>query len=78
METIFYYKTASDIWHFSTGVSKEATKAVQYKRMLEKMRKQVVRLYLNVPEHFELIKANYRTPDYWARRTWQEEYEEQN
>lgn len=76
METIYYYKTASDIWHFSTGVEKEASRAVQYKRMLEYSKRKVIRLYLNVPEHFDIIRENFYTPGYWKSRTWQDEYEE--
>lgn len=74
--TIYYYKTSSDTWHFSTGVSKDAFTGSLYKRDLERGGKKVEKLYLNIPEHFEIIKKNYRTPEYWAGRTWIDEYEE--
>lgn len=76
METIYYYKTASDIWHFSNGVTKEARTGSEYKRMMEYAKRKVVRLYLNVPDQFEIIKEKFRTPEYWVGRTWEDEYEE--
>ena len=78
MEPIYYYKTASDIWHFSTGESLPALKGNELQRKLRNSGKRVIRLYLNVPEHFEIIKSIYKTPDYWRNRTWQDEYEEED
>ena len=77
METIYYYKTISDTWHFSTGVSRDASKAVEYMRMLRQKKTNVRRLYLDIPEDFEMIKRLYRTPEYWSKRTWKDEYNEE-
>lgn len=76
METIYYYKTASDIWHFSTGVTRSAQKGCDYLRMLRYAKKKVERLYLNEPADFAVIKAHFGSPEYWRGRTWQDEYEE--
>lgn len=76
METIYYYKTISDIWHFSTGVSRNAPKACDYLRMLRYAKKNIIKLYLNEPRDFETIKEHFYSPEYWDGRTWQDEYEE--
>ena len=75
MEKIYYYKTISDTWNFSTGVSLGARKANEY---LQKLRRtnNVEKLYLNEPKHFELIKSVFFTQNYWNGRTWQDEYYE--
>ena len=80
METIYYYKTISDTWHFSTGVVRNAQKGVEYLRMLRcGCKKDVQRLYLNDDKDFEKIKEVFYTPSYWEGRTWIDEYnEEQN
>ena len=75
-ETIYYYKTSSDTWVFSTYVKRDARKAVEYLRMLRRMKKEVVRLYLDVPDDFEFIKRVFFNKDYWEGRSWQDEYEE--
>lgn len=75
MDKIYYYKTASDTWHFSTGRSLDAMRGNDYLRTLRR-NNVVEKLYLDVPEHFETIKRNFRTTGYWSGRTWQDEYEE--
>lgn len=74
--TIYYYKTSSDIWVFSTCRKIEARKAIDYLFRLRGEGNMIEKLYLNIPEHFEFIKAAFFTPDYWIGRTWQDEYEE--
>jgi len=76
METIYYYKTISDTWHISNGMSLEAREANSFLHKIRKTRS-VVRLYLDVPEHFEIIKKNFHSPEYWEGRSWQDEYEEE-
>ena len=76
MGNIYYYKTASDIWVFSSCRKYEAKKAVDYLRRLRSEGYRVERLYLDVPEHFEFIKALFFNKDYWDGRSWQDEYEE--
>lgn len=78
MEKVYYYKTASDTWHFSTGVVKDALRGSQYKRMLEYAGRKVEKLYLNVPDHFDKIKTLFHSRSYWDGRTWMDEYEERN
>lgn len=34
----------------------------------------VIKLYLDIPEDFEIIKRTFFSPSYWEERTWQEEY----
>ena len=75
MGPIYYYKTISDTWHISNGMSLEAREANEFLHKVGRARS-VVKLYLNVPEHFEIIKEQFRTPDYWKGRTWQDEYNE--
>lgn len=77
MDTIYYYKTVSDTWHFSTGVTRDARRAVDYLRMLRYAKKQVVKLYLNNPDDFSVVKTQFYSPEYWAGRSWQDEYNEE-
>ena len=77
MEPIYYYKTISDTWHFSTGKSLDAMSGNDYLRRLRRSG-DVEKLYLDVPEHFEIIKKRFRTPDYRRGRSWQDEYNEED
>lgn len=76
MTIVYYYKTASDIWVFSTCRKLQARDAVDYLRRLRDDKVHVEKLYLNVPEHFEFIKRAFFNDDYWSGRSWQDEYEE--
>lgn len=75
MKPIYYYKTVSDTWHISNGMSLGAREA---NGLLHNMRRtrSVVRLYLDVPEHFEIIKDLFFNKDYWEGRSWLDEYNE--
>lgn len=63
MDRIYYYKTSDGMWHFSTGVKKDDAKAGEYIRMLRRIRKDVERLYLDIPQDFRKIKKVFGIPD---------------
>ena len=74
MGKVYYYKTVGDVWHFSTGVSRDARRGNDYLRMLRYSGREVEKLYLDLPEDFEIIKSTFYSPEYWKGRTWEEEY----
>ena len=73
-ETIYFYITGDGSFHFSNGVDKPELRAGEYFRVLRKLGYPTEQLHLDNPEHFELIKAKFRSENYWIGRTWVEEY----
>lgn len=77
MEKIYYYKRSSGAWVFlvdgQTIVKDDAFKGAQYHRMLRFAKKELWRLYLDLPEDFEKIKQSFFTPEYWKNRDWKKE-----
>ena len=75
MDKIYYYKTEDGIWHFSTGVKKDDSRAVEYIRMLGKIKKDVRRLYLDIPSDYEKIKQVFGVSE---STSWQKIYLQKN
>ena len=77
MEKIYYYKRSSGTWVFcvegQTIVKQDTFKGAQYHRMLRFAKKELWRLYLDLPEDFEKIKKIFFTPEYWEGRDWKTE-----
>lgn len=70
---IYYYKTFGDVWHFEDGITLSGGRAYDYFRSLREKGVQTWRLFLDIPEDFELIKKFFHTPAYWKHTTWLEE-----
>lgn len=62
METIYYYKDAYSRWHFSTGAVKEDATVGQHLRMLRYAKKNVERLYPDLPHDYEIICRVFGIP----------------
>ena len=71
MERIYYYKTVTGRWHFSNGAIIEDAKAGQYLRMLGKTRKDLYKLYLDIPSDFHKAKKILNLP---VEARWQDIY----
>lgn len=70
--SMYYFKTVSDIWHFSDGETLPAIQGVEKKLELQRKGIRVERLYLNVPEHFELIRQTYpNVGSDWKKIYWE-------
>ena len=83
METItYYYRRESGYWIFSTKdtlgtrrtIVKDAPAGEQYLRMLQYSKKNIHKLYLDIPEDYRIIKRFFFTPTYWEAKAWQDEY----
>lgn len=70
---LFYYKRLTGSWVFPDGVFTDEREALKHLISKRKAGLTVWRLYLDIPEDFELIKANFFTPDYWSNTTWEKE-----
>lgn len=76
MEKIYYYKRSSGAWVFCVDgqtIVKDADKGAQYHRMLRFAKKELWRLYLDLPEDFEKIKQSFFTKKYWEGQDWKKE-----
>ena len=83
METItYYYRRESGAWVFSTkdttGIRRTIIKneqaGAQYLRMLQYSKKNIHKLYLDIPEDYRTLKLFFFTPTYWEGKPWQSEY----
>lgn len=54
-KTIYYYRTASNTFHFSTGAVKKEAKAGEYLRMLHYAKYETIQLFLSNEEDFIVI-----------------------
>ena len=74
MDIVHYYKRhKSGDWVFEDCVISDCRQAVKYLIEQRRAKKVVWRLYLDIPEDYELIKSLFFTPAYWEGRTWQQE-----
>ena len=71
MEIIYYFKTFDGVWHFSTGITRTDEKVSQYLRMLGYAKKEVRRLYPDIPEDKAKICEVF---GYRQDLTWQDIY----
>lgn len=80
---LFYYKRGDGSWLFSIPIKKnqqhfkDEAEAVRYLIQKRKEGFYANALYLDNPGDFEKIKELFFTPEYWANRTWQQEYEQE-
>ena len=70
---IYYYKRASGTWVFQDGIFTDEREALKHLISKRKAGLLVWRLYLDIPEDYELIKQTFFTHDYWADKSWREE-----
>lgn len=75
MDKIYYYKTEDGTWHFSTGAKKDDSRAAEYIRMLRKIKKDVERLYLDIPSDYEKIKQVFGVSE---STSWEKIYLQKN
>jgi hypothetical protein len=73
METVYYYKNIDDEFVFSDGQRLTGPKASYHIRVLQKAGKSVERLYLDVEEDWDTLKAEFE-PEHWIGKTWQDVY----
>ncbi len=73
MQTIYYYKNVDDVFVFSDGTELSGPKASYHIRVLQKGGADVVRLYLDVEDDWETLKAEF-DPNIWVGKTWQDVY----
>ena len=71
-DAIYYYKTISGTFHFSSGVVKPEDKAGQYLRMLRYANYPVEQLHLDNPEDYNVICNLFNIHG----KTWQDIYNE--
>lgn len=71
--TIYYYKTISGKFHFSTGVIRSEDRAPQYLMMLRHVKYPLQPLYLDNEEDFKTIRDLFNIP---LTKTWQDVYYE--
>ena len=73
MKTEYYYKTVDDVFVFGDGTRVKGPEASLTLRKKQKRGIDVVRVYLDDAEGWEILKAHFPA-SLWQGKSWQEVY----